>query len=45
MAMYVQGYVWVCRSVYGYVGLYMAVWGCVWLCISVYGYVCLCMAM
>ena len=45
MALDQRVYVWLCRAMYGYVGLCMAVYGCVWLCRAMYGYVGLCMAM
>ena len=42
--MAVNGCVWLCRAMYGYVGLCMAVYGCVGLCRAMLGYVGLCKA-
>ena len=36
---------WLCMAMYGYVGLFRAVYVYVWLCMAVHGYVELCMAM
>ena len=30
--MAMQGYVWVCRAMYGCVGLFRAMYGYIWLC-------------